>query len=217
MYYKMSNNTFCADVGGCSARTCEDTVCLKDLVVRLYFDQGVAAALYIMFRLLEKGIWALIRQTNRELLQVPRKERCDKKYSQCCKKQMFDFTETCVGPLRKKMSCTCPTGIWKQMWLRFFVTLFGVFSFLLILEQNIIMFGAIVFLDVVFVGIRFRCQAKDHITAHDSFDIAWFGRDENYSNSDIDEKWLENFRKLVQMYKADSTAIEKNPLLLKFF
>ena len=79
------------------------------------------------------------------------------------------------------------------------------------------MFGAIILIDVLFVGIRFRCQAKDHITAHDSFDMAWFGRDENYSNSDIDEKWLENFRKLVQMYKTDSINVETNNLALKFF
>lgn len=51
--------------------------------------------------------------------------------------------------------------ICSQMGFQFGRSFFAVLSFLLILEKNWIMFIFLIFFDVVFVPIRFRCQKKD--------------------------------------------------------
>lgn len=217
------NITSCADVSACSAGTCnpEDIVCVEDLVVKIQFSQGLAAFLYLVFRILERSMYALHSQTSRELLQIERAKRCDEKYTMCCKEETFDCTKTCYGPFRCKRKCTCPTGVYKQMWLRFFGTLFGVASFLLILQQNIVMFALLVVIDVMFEIFRFRCQQKDHYSMakdfHGDSDISWLLKPHDFSSSDIDEDWLENYKKMVNLYKTEQMKKEKASLELKYF
>lgn len=208
------NTTFCETVSQCGQVCDPDTlVCITDQVVKLQFPQTTAAVLYILFRIIERIVFAVYTQTSRELLKVDTDLR--NSYTHCCKKQ------SCSGRyynIFQRCTCYCPTGIYLQMWLRFFGSFFGVMSFFLILEQNIIMFVAVVIIDVLFERVRFKFQPKDHNIGDDFHhaDLAWFLNEDHYSKLDIDEAWLDNFRKLMAKYKADEMVkVEKTTL--KFF
>ena len=195
------NTTFCETVSDCG-QVCDpdETVCIVDQVVRLQLPQGWAAALYVVFRLVERYVFAVYTQASRELLKISPSQRMD--FSTCC------------GDNR------CPTGVYKQMWLRFFGSFFGVLSFFLILEQNVIMFAAVVLIDVVFEYYFLRKRPKDHDLAEDDFHhagLAWFLNEQHYEKLDIDEEWLDNFKKLMAKYRADESRKPKELLPLKYF
>lgn len=191
-------------------------MCIKDQVVRLQFPQTWAAILYILFRIIERFVFAVYTQTSRELLKVEPKTR--NSATHCCVK------EKCEGKYLKMFDrciCYCPTGIYKQMWLRFFGSFFGVVSFFLILEQNIIMFVAVVFIDVAFERVRFQYQPKDHDLGDDFHhaDLAWFVNESNFEKLDLDEDWLRNFKLLMAKYKSDEKIPDKpvQSIPLKYF
>jgi hypothetical protein len=46
--------------------------------------------------------------------------------------------------------------------------------------------------------------------------LAWFLNEDHYSKLDIDEAWLDNFRKLMAKYKADE-MVKAEKTTLKFF
>lgn len=207
------NTTFCESVSSCSQVCDPDQLfCVDDLVVRLQFDQGLAAGLYILFRVIERVVFAVYTQTSRELLKVDAKRRYSATH--CCVK------ETCTNEYFARCNrCYCPTGIFKQMWLRFFGSFFGVISFFLILEQNIVMFVFVVVIDVLFEPVRFRYQPKDQNLADDFHhaDLGWFLNEDHYNKLDIDEAWLNNFKKLVGKYRTEATSKPKVEQILKFF
>ena len=211
------NTSFCERMSQCG-QVCDpdEVICITDQVVKLQFDQTVAAVLYIVFRIIERVVFAVYTQTSRELLKVDKNLR--KSYTHCCvrhncKDKYFNIFSRCV--------CFCPTGIYLQMWLRFFGSFFGVISFFLILEQNIVMFVAVVIIDVLFENVRFRFQPKDHNIGDDFHhaDLAWFLNEDHYNKLDIDEAWLENFNKLMAKYKAEDKVQteKKKAVALKYF
>ena len=176
------NETFCTDVTDCSAFECNDFLCWDGLVLRPNISQEVGIVLYIIFRILERVIFALLGQINRELLQLTVKER--KSSTTCC------FYKG-----------TYPTGIYKQMSLRFLGTFIGVLSFILILERNIIMFVSLIFIDSIGVGLLSLWQHADVLNTHD--DLTKMKIPEDIKTRDIDEKWLENMKKFL----AESTKV----------
>ena len=113
---------------------CDSWICTdENLNITLNGDDieyGWFIGAYIAFRLSEHALSACYYQHNRELLQMPPKERPCK---DICSQMGFQFGRSC----------------------------FAVLSFLLILEKNWVMFIFLIFFDVVFVPLRFKCQKKD--------------------------------------------------------
>ena len=198
------NATFCDSVGTCSASTCnpDEVICIEDFVVKLQFGDVGGPILYLFFRILERLIFALHGQTTRELLQVEKSERFNPEVTMCCKREKYDCTKSGCGPCRKTVHCTCPTGVWKQVWLRFFGTTFGVISFFLILNQNIFMFFSVIAVDVLAEYSRFRCQTRDHANyGHGDFDISLLLQ-KDWSVEGLDEKWMSNMRQFLKQVQA---------------
>lgn len=182
------NETFCSDVTGCSSFECDDFLCWDGQVLRPNFEQWITVLIYVVFRVIEQIIFAYLAQINRELLQITVKER--KAKSSCC--------------FHNGIS---PTGIYKQVSLRFLGTLIGVLSFILILERNIWMFVSLIFIDSFGVYVISLKQHKDislHTESTENLTRMQIPKD--ITTRDVDEQWLDNMRKFL----ADSSTVKMN-------
>jgi len=148
----------------------------------------VGIALYFVFRGLERVIFAYLGQINRELLQLSIRER--KNRSSCC------FTFECKKcKLHPKIQCKLPSGIYKQAWLRFFGTVIGVLSFILILDRNVVMFGLLIFIDSIGIGVLSLWQHRD--APNTQSELIKMESAEEIHTTDGYEEWLKNMRKYV--------------------
>ncbi len=144
--------------------------------------------LYIIFRILERIVFAYLGQINRELLQLTKQERRDA--STCC------FTFVCKeSGIRPRMQRKLPSGIYKQAWLRFLGTFIGVLSFILILERNVYMFLFLILIDSFGVGIISWFQHKDAPNTQAELTKMVFPDD--IATRNVDQAWLENMRKFL--------------------
>lgn len=185
----MSNETFCTDVSGCSSFECSDILCWDGYNLKPNLDQTLSVILYLVFRFSERIIFAYLAQINRELLQLTVKER--RAVTTCCFYQ---------GIL--------PTGIYKQIVLRFLGTVIGVLSFILILERNILMFILLIVIDSFGVGLISWCQHKD--APNTQSELTKMDIPDDVGAKDSYEEWLNNRRKFLEESEKDSAVTDTN-------
>ena len=182
------NETFCTDVSDCSDFECNDFLCWDGYNLRPNIPQWLSVLLYIVFRILERIIFAYLGQINRELLQLTKQERRDT--STCC------FTFVCKeSRIRPNIQRKLPSGIYKQAWLRFFGTFIGVLSFILILERNVYMFVSLILIDSFGVGIISYYQHKD--APNTQSELAKMEITDEIKTRGVDQAWLDNMRKFL--------------------
>ena len=182
------NETFCTDVSDCSDFECNDFLCWDGYNLRPNIPQWLSVLLYIVFRILERIVFAYLGQINRELLQLTKQERRDA--STCC------FTFVCdKSRIRPRIQRKLPSGIYKQAWLRFLGTFIGVLSFILILERNVYMFLFLILIDSFGVGIISWFQHKD--APNTQADLTKMEFPDDIATRDVDQAWLDNMRKFL--------------------
>ncbi len=211
------NETFCTDVSDCSAFECDSFLCWDGLNLRPNISQELSVVLYAILRILERVVFALLHQVDRELLQLSKEER--KAKSTCC--FTFEYKGSRIYPrTRRKL----PAGIYKQAWLRFLGTFLGVLSFVLILERNIWMFVLLIIIDSFGVGIISLYQHKDAPTTH--AELMKIDIPKDIISRDVDQEWLGNMRKFLGKPKqpTETQQPKEKPIeralqqpLLKFF
>ena len=204
------NETFCTDVSDCSDFECNEFLCWDGYNLRPNISQVWSLILYIFFRILERVIFAYLGQINRELLQLSKEER--KAKSTCC----FTFVYK-DSRIRPRIQGKLPSGIYKQVWLRFLGTFIGVLSFILILERNVYMFVSLIIIDSIGVGIISCYQHRDAPTTQ--AELIKMNILEDIDSRGVNQEWLDNMRKFLGKPKQPIENVKEATVqqpLLKF-